>query len=481
MGLKQSVSTILLSLGLLFPYPLGTIQAQSITEVKPSVSAACFRTIASKIEPIINRSELVRSHWGIFVQSLDNQTIIYDLNGDKWFVPASNLKLITTASALLQFGADFRIETPFYGTGSAPNLKTLTVVGKGDPTITTTQLQVIAQTLKNQGIKQIDTLIIDDSYFQATGINPTWEWEDIFYAYAPSINSISLNENAVTLTLIPQALDQPLKLEWSDPLATTEWKIINRTNTVNKGEDSPLIIKGKFGDSTLEIRGNLAVATAPETFEMTVINPPQYFLKVFKNLLNQVGIQVKNTQIITEPAPITHQSLLAQIQSSSLTEMITTTNQDSNNLFAETLLNLLNATDSSLETSLNQINLDTNAYKIVDGSGLSRHNLVTPKGIVQLLEKMANHPTGEVYRNSLAVAGMSGTLKNRFIDTPLVGNLQGKTGTLSGIVSLSGYLETEADETLVFSILINQSEQPATTLRQGMDEILVVLSQLSSC
>jgi D-alanyl-D-alanine carboxypeptidase/D-alanyl-D-alanine-endopeptidase (penicillin-binding protein 4) len=134
-----------------------------------------------------------------------------------------------------------------------------------------------------------------------------------------------------------------------------------------------------------------------------------------------------------------------------------------------------------VKANLTQLGVDPANYVLVDGSGLSRRNLVTPEAFVETLRGMAKTPAGSVYRASLPVAGKSGTLKDRFQNTSAEGIVQAKTGTLTGVVSLSGYVNSPKYEPLVFSIIVNQSEQPTTVVRQAIDEIVVLLTRLHRC
>ena len=197
---------------------------------------------------------------------------------------------------------------------------------------------------------------------------------------------------------------------------------------------------------------------------------------------------------------------LAAVESPKLAELIKETNRESNNLYAEVLLRLLGKVtgnmpvlqtltgkmpvpqeDTSeiglkeLKTALTQLGVNPNSYKLADGSGLSRHNLISPEALVQTLRLMANSPTASVYRASLPVAGESGTLKNRLISTPNRVILQAKTGTLSGVSALSGYIEVPNYEPLVFSIIVNQSDQSAAKVRSATDEIVLLLNRLRRC
>jgi serine-type D-Ala-D-Ala carboxypeptidase/endopeptidase (penicillin-binding protein 4) len=165
-------------------------------------------------------------------------------------------------------------------------------------------------------------------------------------------------------------------------------------------------------------------------------------------------------------------------------------NQSSNNLYAETLLRALGAGRQSsaieaglvtLTQTLQQLGVEARGFSLVDGSGLARHNLVSPEALVQTLQAMVKHPAAIVYRGSFSVAGQSGTLRNRFQNTPAQGIVQAKTGTLTGVSALSGYLTSAHYGTIVFSLMINQSRDSAVVQRGAIDEVVVLLTQLRSC
>ena len=134
-----------------------------------------------------------------------------------------------------------------------------------------------------------------------------------------------------------------------------------------------------------------------------------------------------------------------------------------------------------LKTALTQLGVNPNSYILADGSGLSRHNLISPEALVQTLRFMANSPAASIYRQSLPIAGESGTLKNRLNSTPNRVILQAKTGTLSGVSALSGYIEVPDYEPLVFSIIVNQSDLSAASMRSATDEIVLLLNRLRRC
>jgi D-alanyl-D-alanine carboxypeptidase/D-alanyl-D-alanine-endopeptidase (penicillin-binding protein 4) len=134
-----------------------------------------------------------------------------------------------------------------------------------------------------------------------------------------------------------------------------------------------------------------------------------------------------------------------------------------------------------MKATLTALGVNPESYVLADGSGLSRKNLVSPEAIAQTLKLMAQTPQASVYRASLPTAGVSGSLQHRFLNTTAQGNLHAKTGTLSGVSALSGYLDVPGYQPLVVSIMVNQSDQSTTTLRQAIDEIVVLLTRLGSC
>ncbi|MGB5772219.1 MAG: D-alanyl-D-alanine carboxypeptidase/D-alanyl-D-alanine-endopeptidase, partial [Crocosphaera sp.] len=440
--IKVRLSWVLVLLFILVSWPL---KASELTANSQDQSI-CKADLKAKIDEILNTEELKRSHWGIIVKTLDNKTILYDLNSHKYFIPASNVKLFTTAAVLVKFGSNVQIKTPIYAQGTSPHLSLLKVVGKGDPTLSSEQLEKVAKTLKVQGIKRIDNLVVEDNSLNSQPINLTWEWEDIQFYYATAVNRLILNENAVILTLIPQQIGEKLQLKWSDNIAAQQWKINNQTLTDQENTSYSVSINRDFEEPLLTITGSLAIDSNPDIFGMAVVNPGEYFLNSLKFYLEKEGIEITKSQVDYGENKIDNIDKITEIQSPLLKEIITKANQESNNLYAESLLNLLvddtseNGAIDHLKENLNKLGLEPNLYHLKDGSGLSRHNLVTPEALANLLVLMMQIPEGNVYRDSLAVGGINGTLETRFKDTIIQGKVQAKTGTLSGTSSLSGYI-----------------------------------------
>lgn len=461
--------------------------------------SSCLAALNRHISAVIQQSDQ-RSRWGVLVQPLDRNTTLYAHDASHYFIPASNAKLLTTAAALTELGEAFQVRTSVYQlspddeNGSLvqlPRSVALGITGRGDPALTEAQLQDLAQQIRQNkpDLQQIDQLVVDDHYFQGDAIHPDWAWEDVQAGYGAPVNSLILDGNAIALSLLPQALGQPLQVVWQQANQGQEWQIDNQSRTVAPTEPEFIEVGQEWGQSVLRVRGQLRVGAEPEEAAIAITDPTLHFLRRFRQTLITSGLAVRHTAIA--PFPIASSAPeIAFVLSPPLSHLLVETNQNSNNLYAESLLRQLGqqlplppATSSlasglaAMEQILNELGVDPAGYALVDGSGLSRRNLASPETIVQVLQIMARSPHFQTYRNSLAIAGQSGTLRHRFVDTPVAGRLWGKTGALSGVAALSGYLYPTEAAPMVFSILVNHFDQPVRTVRPLMDEIVLTLTQ----
>ena len=446
----------------------------------------CAGDLPAAIEEVVNRPELARSRWGIEIQTLSGDSL-YSREGDKFFTPASSAKLLVSAAALLELGADYRIATPIYSVGDLPHLTSLRVLGQGDPTITTQSLKSIVHQLQAKGVRKIENLIIDNSYFQPPAINPTWEWLDVHSYFATPVTSTILNQNTVTLTLLPQQVGQPVKFFWSNAIAGNQWQVVNQAVTGKADIEYNIELDGDLGKPLLRLRGELAVNEPPDIWDLAVVDPPRYFLESMRLHLSRVGITVTRGDIVDRSLENESRTKLVTIFSPPLVRILTEINRESNNLYAEALGKILaqeldaeNASEA-IALSLSKLGINQDEYVLIDASGLSRQNLISPQILVKLLRTIYQTPQGKTYLSTLAVAGTNGTLNSRFSNTAVVGNLWGKTGTLRGVGTLSGYLFPEQHPPLMFSIIVNNSEQKNRAIRQQIDRIIAIANQVSEC
>ncbi|MBE9004225.1 D-alanyl-D-alanine carboxypeptidase/D-alanyl-D-alanine-endopeptidase [Fortiea sp. LEGE XX443] len=484
---KISLSLMLLLLGTHISVNQKVVQAQTQVPPATTTKSLCPAQLGASIDAAINRPLFSRTRWGILVKNLVSDQTLYSYDAQKYFTPASNVKLLTTAAALKQLGANFRIRTSVYQDGDG----ILRIVGRGDPSLKNAQLTLLAKELRQQGITQVNQLIADDSYFQGDIVPPSWQWEDVQAYYGAPVNSLILNENAAVLTVLPQTIGKPLQLKWADPTEAYQWRVENNSVTTQKDEPGLVEVSRDLKGAVLHLQGQLAVNSQPDITAIAVFDPIQNFLRHFRQSLVTEGISVQQTSSASGGK---NEQEVAAVESPPLSELLMETNLNSNNLFAEALLRALankqqlakNQTTADvglkvMRDTLTQLGVNPTSYSLVDGSGLSRKNLISPEALVQVLQLMAASPETKVFRASLPVAGVSGTLKNRFRNTSAQGIVQAKTGTLTGAISLSGYIDSPQYEPLAFSIIVNQSEQSVSTLRQAIDDIVVSLTQLHRC
>jgi serine-type D-Ala-D-Ala carboxypeptidase/endopeptidase (penicillin-binding protein 4) len=230
--------------------------AQAQIKVAPATKTKniCPNQLAAAVDEVINRPQYSRVRWGILVQPLYKGQNLYSRDAQKYFTPASNTKLLTTAAALQQLGANFRIRTSVYQDGN----NVVRVVGRGDPSFSDTQFVALARQLKAKGITQIEKLIADDSYFQGDIVHPSWEWEDVYSDYGAPVNSLIVNQNVFSVKLVPQVVGKPLQVAWIDFSEARLWQIINQSVTVEEKQTAFINVTRELSGNVLRIQGQLA-------------------------------------------------------------------------------------------------------------------------------------------------------------------------------------------------------------------------------
>ncbi len=246
---------------------------------------------------------------------------------------------------------------------------------------------------------------------------------------------------------------------------------------------------------TLNASGTVAPGSEATTHYIAVAHPAYFGGFVFKETLASGGISMKGGIVCTRNCPTTVATpvekkkdpwkTIAVYRSPKLSEIIKVVNKMSNNLYAELLLLTIGKAAGNVSgtqgatvaaiSSLKSAGIDTEGLTMADGSGLSRYNLVTPRSVIQLLKVMANGPYAPQFMGSLPAMSTEGTLKNRLKGSQAVGRIRAKTGTMVHVRSLSGYITTKHDETLVFSILCNNFDVPVSTIDDVMNRIILRL------
>jgi serine-type D-Ala-D-Ala carboxypeptidase/endopeptidase (penicillin-binding protein 4) len=440
------------------------VQARYVLPPGPQL---CYE-LSQKIDEIISKPAFNQARWGILVSTKDQN--IYTRNAYQLFIPASNAKLLTTAAALKKLGPDYRRSTTIVQAGA----NHLRLIGQGDPSFGDPQAQDLARQLKARGISRIPLLTLEDSAIGSPTTNPNWEWGDLQAGFAPRINSLIFDQNAIEITVTPTSPGQPLQWQWASktPPALT---IDNQTRTVGLSDEE--FTEGSITGNVLQIRGQLRLGGDPDTFSVAIPNPSEHFAQRLRQSFAASGVAIDRTTITPEKTT-EKTTVLASVDSPSVSDLIKTANQNSTNLYAEILLRWL-ATgdlDSGLKALQTQLDLPRAHYHLVDGSGLSRQDLVTPQALVTLLR---SHLTTIPYRNSLAQSAQLGTLKNR-LPQLAPGQIQAKTGYITGALALSGYADRPNGQPLIFSILLNHSQQDFLVQRNAIDAVATAIAQ-STC
>ena len=271
------------------------IPSKAQTQAAPTTppKSICPNQLGAIVDAVTNRPQFSRMRWGIIVQNLSPTQTLYSRDAQKYFIPASTNKLLTTSAVLQQLGANFRFRTSVYRSSEG----VLHVVGRGDPSLTDIQLGTLAKQLQQKGIREVKQLIVDDTYVRGEVVNPSWQWEDIASDYGAPVNSLILNQNVFSLKLLPQTVGKPLQVIWNDRNEAQQWQIINQSVTSGKDEPKEINITRDLKGSILRIQGHLAVNSQPEFINLPVVAPAEYFLRHFRNALAAENIRVDQADV----------------------------------------------------------------------------------------------------------------------------------------------------------------------------------------
>jgi D-alanyl-D-alanine carboxypeptidase/D-alanyl-D-alanine-endopeptidase (penicillin-binding protein 4) len=411
---------------------------------------------------------------------------LYARNADRSFVPASNLKLFTTAAALDRLGADHTFATwlfaaPLDAEGGVPALY---LVGGGDPSLGHAQLRQLAQNARAAGLRKVRGPVVGDGS-RYRGLYPNgWTVDDLVWYYAPEVTGLCLNRNQVDIAVGPgAAVGEPATVSVTP--AGRHVRIRNEVRTTAAGQ--PLAVQFVRAEATGEIvlRGAAPLGQKPISEGVAVIDTPAYAASALIDALRAEGITVAG-EARQGLAPGGAREL-ARVESPALGVLIQRLLKRSDNLYAEVLLRELGRAYAGEGTVaagvqgvlafLQRSGIGADGVRLSDGSGLSRYNLVTPYAVAGVLRAMAQHPHREAWFAALPIAGVDGTLANRMKGTAAERRVRAKTGYLSGRTSLSGYITTQGGDLLIASTLFNHYQAPTDTARGLHDRFFVALSE----
>jgi len=449
---------------------ISTLQAPSLTQAKQVNVFSSLNSLITE-DPILEGAIA-----GVSIRSASNGQVLYSYNGDVSLTPASNLKLFTAASALDSLGPDYSYQTELFTDGKVRRNEikgNVYIVGHGDPTLRVKDIESMAKTLKKQGIQSITgDIIADDSWYDDIRYSVDLPWSDETAYYGAQISALTISPDkdfdAGTVIIEVSPGNKNQQAELSVFPNTNFVTLVNKTQTVSTDEKSELTISRIHGKNEIIVEGTISEKASPVKEWVAVWDPTSYSLSVLKKALEQQGIKVKGKE--RKGAKPHDSKMLLSHQSIPLKEILIPFMKNSNNTHAEMLIKemgKLHKQNGSWEAGLDvekqtliSLGMDVEKMILRDGSGISHVNAIQANSITDLLYKSQSKSWFPSFYDSLPVAGIKeknigGTLRNRMTEKPLKENVVAKTGTLTNVSSISGYLTLSDGNKLIFSILMN--------------------------
>ncbi len=447
------------------------------------------RLLRREISYMTSKSNSPGTQKAIEVYSRRQRRTIFSSNAGLLLLPASNLKIVTTSFALNSLGKNYLFTTPFDIAGVQRGdslVGDLVVVGMGDPIVRMNDLDSAAKAIEATGITTVTgNLVVDISKFDSLEWGAGWMWDDEPEPYAMFIGPVELQHDVVSVNVSLDATGRAL-----DVTTYPETSFIKVENLAQPGELDTLNVTRDMinGINTIVVTGTYTDAFSPATYQFSVRHPAHYFGTVFRELLEKHGVTIlghlKVTRSYTDHSPRVQVFTLIH----GIDTVITYINHVSDNLGAECLLREVPMAAGEVGSARNGIALekkflavcgvDTTQYFIVDGSGVSHYDLITPNAIVRVLRYDLDQPYNNIFINSLPIGGETGTLQDRMTQSYVKGLVHAKTGSLLDVRTLSGYIFVPQD-TLVFSMMMENIAWNADSMRALQDSICTLLTQYS--
>ncbi len=460
----------------------------------PRAAATSQTTLAARIDSILSRPALRQAHWGVLVSDAATGRVLYARDAERHFIPASNLKLVVSATAAHHLPPDFRFRTTVYGTGAVSGgvlQGDLVLYGRGDPMISdryfpsrTAVWEALADSLRARGIRRVaGAVVADESFFDADRVRGDWESYDTRWWYGAPVSALGFNDNSIDFRVAPGVTPGARAVITWEPRSSYV-SLENTATTGAAGSGNTLDFERTRGNG-VRAYGAFPAGAAPRTEHFAVADPAEYTGTVFRETLERRGIEVANdsVRVVSDPArsPARGAAVLAEHQSPALDKAIGPILLNSQNWFAEQLLKAVGrhvAGEGSWDAGLRVereflagvVGIDTADVVLRDASGLSAGNLVTPRALVRLLDYVRRTPRQAVVRDALPVSGGRGSLQARFTDLP--GRVRAKTGYIGNVDSLAGYLTRADGGEVTFAIISNASGQPSSRMKAGIDDIV---------
>lgn len=479
------------------PAPVESKPAAPVAEPAP---AGPHAELVAEIAKRFDDPAFANAFWGVHIESLATGEIWYERNADKLFMPASNEKIPTTAAALLTLGPDFRFTTKLCTDGEVKDgvlHGNLIVFGDGDPTMYTRFQKdsrdaffAWADALKARGVTRVTGDVIgDDNAFDDQQYGRGWPVDGLDAWYSAEVGALQFNENYIDLTIQPPATADG-KVTVTPNVPTSYVTIIDRTRVVADGRTS-INVSRDYGTNEIVLTGTVRAGDSSVEESPAIWNATGFYVTVLKETLESRGIAVEGRAVDCDDLPEWNRkaedfTLLETRLSPPLKEIAAGLMKRSQNMYAETMPRAMSlraqGTGSfsggrrEVMKALEPFGINGDGLVYADGSGLSRYNLIAPRQLAAILKGMKSTDVWQVWLDSMPIAGVDGTLRNRMKGTPAEGNVRAKTGTISNVRGLSGYVTTKAGEEIVFSFLVNSHVVSDRETERITDGVLALIA-----
>jgi serine-type D-Ala-D-Ala carboxypeptidase/endopeptidase (penicillin-binding protein 4) len=473
---------------------------------------ACAQSLAERIDRRLDAPGLDHLLWGVAVADLDGH-LLYGRNADRLFIPASTTKLVVSIVANSLLGPAFTVATSVYGTGPVANgvmQGDLVLYGRGDPTfskrcydVDTTRLGAcdaapaaklheLAQQLHDRGVRVIaGDLVGDGSWFEPQLVHPAWENYDLGWWYAAPVSGLGFNDNSVDFREIAgDSAGATVQLILTPDIGA--FTVENRAEVGLRGSRRTFDIFRTTDGLGYLATGALPAGSAPRNESAAVVDPNRYAAVAFRHELAAVGILVRGDTRSTVDS-FTYRAAhatppLAEVWSRPLKDWLYPILSPSQNWFAEMTLKQLGkrfgvsgswAEGRAVERRflIDSVGLDSTEFSLQDGSGLASNNFISPLAFTKLLTFARKHANFAAINAGLPQSGKPGTLRDRFAGTPAATAVHAKTGSISGVNALSGYVERPDGHVLVFSVMANHHTLGGARMIAAIDSVIVELAR----
>ena len=484
----------------------------SLATLAPAPLPAQSKALAKRLDARLDAKPFDRQLWGVAMVD-EKGKLLYGRNADRLFIPASNTKLMVSAVASALFAPDYTVRTSVYASGPVVEgvlQGDLVLYGRGDPTFShrcyatdtltagacdrdpLTRVRALADTLAARGIHSVAGDVVGDgSYFDGALVHPGWEAYDLNWWYAAPVAALGYNDNSIDISYTPGGKEgEPAALVFSPDFGDVSLE--NRTRTVAAGAEETIDFFREPGTMHVWAEGTVQAGGRTRTEYFAMPDPNLFTARALRAALAERGIAVTGATRSTTDSTLYQVArrapALAEVSGRPFRDWIFPILNTSQNWYAEMVLKQLGKAfgqggswDEGIKVErrflIDSVGVDSTQIALSDGSGLSASNLVSPLAFTQVLRFIRRHPRWSTFAAGLPQSGNTGSLRNRFKGTPLDGKVRAKTGSISRVNSLSGFIELDGGKGLVFSVQANHHTQPTRAILAEIDSVVVDMAR----